>query len=145
MNESINIGPSPEEEADVEADFLRDYLERHPTPVVVPLESSPSFESLVADFEAKHSLEELLEIRTLSPELLGMFLKDRDVSGEVREWLLSVLSPEDVRRYRARSSAKIDLEPIAEALKTYSSGREAYMRLSRAVGMISGNEIDHER
>lgn len=145
MNEAMNMGPSPEEEAEAEADFLRDYLERHPTPVFVQLESSPSFESLVADFEAKHSLEELLEIRTLSPELLGMFLKDRDNTEEVIEWLASALSPEDARRYQARSSAKIDLEPIVEALKTYSSRREAYMKLSRAVGMISGNEIDHER
>lgn len=142
MNESINIGPSPEEEA--EADFLRDYLERHPTPVFVQLESSPSFESLVADFEAKHSLDELLEIKSLSPELLGMFLKDRGNTEEVIDWLASALLPEDVRRYRARSSAKIDLEPIAEALKTYSNGREAYMKLSRAVGYIIGNEVVHE-
>ncbi len=145
MNESMNFGSGQENQEEEDNARCADYLERHPTPVFVQLESSPDFESLVADFEKKHSLDELLEIGQLSAGLFGMFSKDRDVPEETIEWLVSALSPEDAQRYRARTSAKQDLKPIVEALKSHSSGREAYMKLSRAVGMISGNEVVHDR
>lgn len=135
MNEET---PNPQElkrlRDQKEADQLADYLIRHPN--LDPLPSSlaeqarTEFDSLIASFESKYPLEELHSITDLTPQE----------------------APNHPLREPARV-ALIDIVKILNKLKAtygetspeYQSIKEKYVRLSRAVGMINKNKVDHNR
>ena len=135
MNENALENPgdglTPEQLAEYEA-----YMADHPEVVVPPesrrdcAEEMQQFNDLVEAFEAKHPIEELYGI--------------------------TVLAPADAPFHPTREPARVDLGPIVaklNALKEETNISEdafgdlelRYKRLSRAVGMISGGRVDHER
>lgn len=88
------------------------------------------FDELIASFEAMHSLEELHAIIDLKPE--------------------------DAPKYPVRESAKAALIPIVAKLNALEADptipaekiqelNDKYRRLSRAVGIINRNKVDHNR
>lgn len=88
------------------------------------------FEEMIATFESAHSLSDL--------------------------HLIIDLKPEDAAKYPLRESAKAALIPIVAKLnrlkketniapEKYEELRIKYMRLSRAVGIINNNKVDHNR
>lgn len=119
-------------------------------------EGKEQFEELLESFELVHSLEELHAIVDLSPGLHALFADDQDMSVEEIELAIKNLSPEDARAYRARTSAKKDLIPLAPIVEQMNQFdkigmlpekdkalRARYMRLSRAVGFINKGKIRH--
>ncbi len=88
------------------------------------------FEEILTSFELNHSLAEL--------------------------HLITDLTPEDAPKYPLRESAKAALTPIVAKLnilknetnikpEQYEALKAKYTRLSRAVGMIHNNKVDHNR
>jgi hypothetical protein len=89
------------------------------------------FKELIALFESKHSLSELNAIKKLTPE--------------------------EARMHPVREPARLDLIPIVALLNTLQNETNIspeqfdelkfgeYMTLSRAVGMINNNKVDHDR
>ena len=88
------------------------------------------FDSLIASFESKYSLAELHSIIDLTPQ--------------------------EAPNHPLREPARVALADIVEELNKlkdtygetsaeYKSIKEKYMRLSRAVGMINKNKVDHNR
>ena len=108
-----------------------EYLRTHPAPIVLPKDSPEGrtetirFEQMVERFKAEHPLEALTSIVDLDPK--------------------------DAPEHPIREPARKALIPIVESLNRlkgstdYERLREEYMVLSRAVGMISGGKVDHER
>jgi hypothetical protein len=130
------------------------------------------FKALVANFESRNDLEALNAIVELSPDLASMFehADDLDDPRRIRKNIAFfkrtnpgyvpiykakmvaiggiVLGPEDATKYKIRMAAKIDLIPIAEKLRSFSTRQDLkaeYLRLSRAVGIISNKRVDHDR
>ncbi|MDD2785878.1 MAG: hypothetical protein PHS79_03215 [Patescibacteria group bacterium] len=119
-----------EEQAAQAAAFLEDY----PETVVTP-ENRRSceaeiaeFESLVSAFEVEHSLEALTAIVDLTPE--------------------------QAATHSIRQPAKLALNPIVALLNSIENNvseaefnelKARYKRLSRAVGIINKNKVDHNR
>lgn len=137
------MGPSPEELKRLEEEkegeeWCADFFLRHPEVKISPedlRECGPEiaeFQTLVSEFESKHSLEELHSIVDLTPELDALFTYSNDMSDEkiestvknftpeyaikYREKIAAikniVLSPEDAKIYKARIDAKNDLISI---------------------------------
>ena len=140
MNEKINRGLSPEEEkekeAQEEAELLEYNLARYPESIISPenlREAGPEiikFETLVTLFESAHSLVELNSI--------------------------SELTPQEASEHTTREPARVALYPIVELLdilknetnisvEKYEELKAKYKLLSRAVGMINNNKVDHNR
>jgi hypothetical protein len=140
MNETMNIGLSPEDkrrkQEQKDAELLADHLARHPEPVISPenlREAEPEiaqFESMIAVFESTHSLAELHSIINLTPA--------------------------EASKHPIREPARIALIPIVAMFNTlkketnispikYEELKAKYMRLSRAVGIINNNKVDHNR
>jgi hypothetical protein len=137
MNEKINMGLNPKEQQEREdAEQLADYLARHPEPVISKedlREAGPEiveFEAMVALFESMHSLEELYSIIELTP-------------GEAP-------------KHPTREPARVALIPIVAKLnilkketnitsEQHEELKAKYKRLSRAVGIINNNKVDHNR
>jgi hypothetical protein len=137
MNETLNIGPTPKEQQEREdAELLADYLSRHPESVTSKenlREAGPEiveFEAMITLFESMHSLEELHSIINLTP----------------------VEAP----KHPTREPARVALIPIVAKLNAlkketdiptekHDELKARYMRLSRAVGMINNNKVDHNR
>lgn len=140
MNETMNMGLSPEEkrrkQEQEDAELLADYLARHPEPVISPenlREAEPEiaqFESMITSFESTHSLTELNSIIDLSPQ--------------------------EAPKHAIREPARVALIPIVALLNTlkketnistekHEELKAKYRRLSRAVGMINNNRVDHDR
>ena len=137
MNETMEMGPNPEEQDGDE--LCADFLARHPEKVVLPeerRECGPEvarFEEMVASFESTHSLAELNSI--------------------------TILDPKGAPNHLVREPARLALGPINTLLEVleketdissdgYEELKARYRRLSRAVGMIDvlkGNRVDHER
>ena len=125
-SEQLAKNPTEEEQ-------LQQWLEDHPTPEVAPDElldyeqEITRFEEAIASFEAEYSLEALHSIIDLRPE--------------------------DVSQYPLREAAKAALIPIVKQLNSLIGMRpgeceklkEKYMKLSRAVGIINNNKVDHNR
>ena len=137
MNENINTTPNLKEQQEREdAEQLADYLARHPEPVISKenlREAGPEiieFEAMIALFESMHSLEELHSIIDLTPI--------------------------EASKHAIREPARVALIPIVAKLNTlkketnistekHEELKAKYRRLSRAVGMINNNKIDHNR
>lgn len=113
-------------------------------------------EFLINKFEKEHPLSELANIEVLSPELAKVFpkTKDKDVSPEDLEAAITLLSPEDKKRYELRTKAKEDLIPITKLLaflllETNISAEEynrlniSYLKLSSSVGMVNNGKVRH--
>ncbi len=96
-------------------------------------ESGPEiaeFKGMIATFEANYSIAELL--------------------------LIIDLTPKEAPNHPVREPARAALIPIVEKLNAIEKERnitpkelkelkEEYKRLSRAVGMINSNKVDHDR
>lgn len=149
-------------EAQAEEEMLQQWMKDHPeveVPAEARRESGPEiveFEQLVVSFESTHSLEKLHSIVDLTPELGALFKGDRDMSVEQRATAVSNLTSEDAEKYRTRTAARKDLEDICAmkvvlkeetniAPEKYRELKAAYVRLTRAVGIINNNVVDHER
>jgi hypothetical protein len=115
---------------------LADYLIRHPGLIISQenlREAEPEitqFESMITLFESTHSLSELNSVIDLSPQE----------------------APEHI----VREPARVALIPIVTILNTlkketnistekYEELKSKYLILSRAVGMINNNKVDHNR
>lgn len=137
MNEKINTGLSPKEQQEREdAEQLADYLARHPEPVISKenlRKAEPEiveFEAMITLFESMHSLEELHSIIDLTPT--------EALKHPIREPAKVALIPIVALLNTLRKETDISPEKIKEL-------KEKYMCLSRAVGMINKNKVDHER
>jgi|SRR3989344_6424184 len=140
MNETMNMGLSPEEkrrkQEQEDAELLADYLARHPEPVISQenlREVEPEitqFESMVTLFESTHSLSKL--------------------------HLIIDLTPQEAPKHAIREPARVALIPIVALLNTlkketnistkkHEELKAKYRRLSRAVGMINNNKVNHNR
>lgn len=116
------------------ADLLADYLIRHPNlePLSPELAEKvrEEFDSLISLFESKHSIEELHSITDLTPK--------EALNHPIRE-----PARVDLIEIEARLSK---LKPTyGEGSKEYQFIKEQYKRLSRAVGTINNNKVDHTR
>jgi hypothetical protein len=130
--------PSAEEQnlSEEQEDQYKQWMKDHPETVIAPEnlhECGPEiaeFEEMLASFELIHSLAEL--------------------------HLIINLRPEDAPKYPLRESAKTALIPIVAKLnilkketniapEKHEELKAKYMRLSRAVGMINNNKVDHNR
>jgi|GEM_PF-4837329 len=144
--------------------YMQWELEQRKSPVKelreVKSEEITMLETLFEQFEGSHSLAELNEITDLSPELSSLFRHNYDIIEAQRfeeiESILSQLSPEEQRNYKKRLAAKEALIPVRTAFDKI--GRETnispdeYRELKRkmdvlehAIGMISGNRVEHDR
>ncbi|MFA6076783.1 MAG: hypothetical protein WC735_01765 [Candidatus Paceibacterota bacterium] len=146
MNEGMNIGgsPSPEQlkrlekerQGKEDAERLADYLARHPEPVISPenlrdcAQEVTNFEFLVGIFESRFSLAELNSIIDLTPA--------------------------DAPKHPVREPARLALIPIVEKLNAlkketnispekFEELKAKYKIISRAVGIINKNKVDHDR
>ena len=114
----------------------KQWVEDHPETIIAPenlRECGPEiaeFEEMFDSFESTHSLAEL--------------------------HLIIDLKPEDASNYPLRESAKIALIPIVAMLNKLKEETNImpeklkeleakYRYLSRAVGIINGNKVDHTR
>jgi len=124
---------SPSEEQEEQ---YKQWMKDNPETVIAPedlRECGPEiaeFEEMLASFELTHSLAEL--------------------------HLIIDLKPEDAPKYPLRESAKAALIPIVAKLnilkketnivpEKHDELKAKYMHLSRAVGMINNNKVDHNR
>lgn len=137
MNEKILTPQELKQQQEREdAERLADYLARHPDPVISPenlREAGPEiaeFENMTASFELTHSLAELHSIVDLTAL--------------------------EASKHTIREPARVALIPIVAMLNTlkketnisptkYEEIKAKYKRLSRAVGMINKNKVDHDR
>jgi len=131
------MGPTPEENSEAEGEeMLAYYLSQNPDVVISPedlREAGPEiaqFENLITQFESRHDLEALHAITDLTPA--------------------------EAPNQPIREAAKIDLNPIVALFNTLEAEtniskvkrdelKEKYKILSRAVGMINNNKVDHTR
>jgi len=130
--------PNPEEQtlSEEQKEQYEQWMKDHPETVIAPedlRECGPEiaeFEEMLASFELIHSLAEL--------------------------HLIIDLKPEDASKYPLRESAKAALIPIVAKLnilkketniasEKHEELKAKYMHLSRAVGMINNNKVDHNR
>lgn len=88
------------------------------------------FEEMLLLFESEHSLAELSLIINLTPQ--------EAPNHPVREPARVALGPIVSRFNKLKKETDISLEKHEEL-------REKYMRLSRAVGIINNNKVDHDR
>ena len=137
MNEKILTPQELKQQQEREdAERLVDYLARHPDPVISPenlREAGPEiaeFEALVVSFESMHSLAELHSIIDLTPT--------------------------EAPKHAIREPARVALIPIVALLnilkketnisiEKHEELKAKYKQLSRAVGMINNNKVDHNR
>lgn len=128
--------PEPSEEQKEQEKRYEQWEKDHPETIIAPgdlRECGPEiakFKEMLDSFELMHSLAELHEIIDLKPE--------------------------NAPDHPSREPARVALIPIVEELnrlinetnitpEKYEELKERYMRLSRAVGIIHGNEVDHTR
>lgn len=141
MNEGINKNQNSKEQTKLEQDredteWKADYYARHPEPVISPenlREAGPEiaeFEAMVAKFESTYSLKELNAIVDLAPADASKHL--------VREPARLALIPIVAKLNALKKETNITTEKHDEL-------KEKYKRLSRSVGMINKNKVDHSR
>ena len=136
MNE-IYKGPNAEKQESQEGDDqYEQWMKDHPETATAPenkRECGPEiaeFEAMIASFESTYPLSELL--------------------------LIIDLTPNEAPKHPIREPAKNALIPIVALInkleketditsKKHEELRAKYMRLSRAVGIINGNKVDHNR
>lgn len=115
-------------------EWLAYYLAGNPEPVIENLREAgleiAELETMITSFESAHSLEAL--------------------------HLIIDLDPAEASKHPIREPAKLALIPIVAKLNIFKKEtnistekhnelKEKYMRISRAVGMINGNKVDHNR
>lgn len=133
----MHEGPSPEELKTQEQNAqYEQWMKDHPDIVIAPEDlrdcepEITKFEMMLESFELIHPLEELLMIVDLKPE--------------------------DAPKYPLRESAKAALIPIVKLMNVIKAEtnikperhdelKAKYRRLSRAVGMINNDRVDHNR
>jgi hypothetical protein len=171
MAESIGNTPPKDIEKNTQeeddAERLAAYLIMHPDQPIPKIEDETNdakFNRLVAEFENKYDLEELSAIEELSHDLMIMFqfADELSVPGHIERMLDTyrrhnpsyvsiyqakidsvraiVLTSGDTRKFEIRTAAKKDLILIHDI----GGRKEEYLRLSRAVGIISGNCVRHD-
>lgn len=130
--------PNAEEQnlSEEQEEQYKQWMKDHPETVIAPedlRECGPEiaeFEEMLASFELTHSLAEL--------------------------HLIIDLKPEDAPKYPLREAAKAALIPIFAKLnilkketniapEKHEELKEKYTHLSRAVGIINNNKVDHNR
>lgn len=130
--ENINEDISADEMARGEA-MAAEFYQETEVPQENRRECGPEvaeYEDLLASFEQTHNLEQLHAIIELTPE--------------------------DAPKNQLREPARLALYPIVTLLNTlkketnimtakHDELKEQYMKLSRAVGMINNNMVDHNR
>lgn len=162
MNEKIPTILTPEEqEKKDQEDRYEYYMLNHPEQKVSPedlKESGPKiaeFEEMIVSFECKHSLETLRLITEITPELKKLFLDESDMSVEQIESAINNLTPEDAEKYKTKTAARKDLNLIVKKMniletetnispEKYKKLNAKYIILSRAVGIVNGNKVDHD-
>ena len=98
-------------------------------------------------------------LRECGPEILEleeMFVSFESAHSLAELILIVDLTPEEAPNNSIRESARKDMVPIVSKLnklknetnivpEKYEELRAKYMRLSRAVGIINNNKVDHNR
>lgn len=135
MNENIpNLQELQKLREQEEAELLAGYLIYHPDPKPLPRDlvekTRAEFNSLVAEFELRFSLEGLHSIIDLTPEEA----KNHPLWGPANTALAKIV--EILNKLKAT---------YGETSLEYQSVKEKYMRLSRAVGILHNNTVDHTR
>lgn len=117
-----------------EEERYAEWMKAHPEkPPEVKRESGPEIEELeglFASFESEHSLADLLSIIDLTPE--------EAPNHPIREPAKKALNPIVVKLNKLEKETDISPEKLSEL-----KGR--YKHLSRAVGIINKNKVDHDR
>ena len=136
MNE-IYKGPNAEEQESQEGDDqYEQWIKDHPETVTAPenkRECGPEiaeFEAMIVSFESTYSLPELLLIIDLTP--------NEAPKHPIREPAKNALIPIVALMNKLEKETDITSEKHKEL-------RVKYMRLSRAVGIINRNKVDHNR
>ena len=136
MNE-VYKGPSAEElEQQAQNEQYEAWMSEHPELSVaseVLIECGPmivEFEGLISSFEATYSLDELHSIVDLTPE--------EAPNHPLREPAKKALIPVVDLLTKLKNKTDISTEKYEEL-------RMEYKKLSRAVGMINNNKVDHDR
>ena len=137
LEQSMNDSNAEEQKlSEEQEEQYEQWMKDHPETVIAPedlRECGPEiaeFEEMLALFELIHSLAEL--------------------------HLIIDLKPEDAPKYPLRESAKTALIPIIAKLnilkketniapEKHEELKAKYIRLSRAVGIINNNKVDHNR
>lgn len=140
MSEKMPIFPAPENkpETTVEysgeekaAQWLKDHQELVAVPEVLK-ESGPEiaqFEGMIAAFEAEHPLEQLHQIVDLTVE--------QAPHHPIREPARQALLPITPKLLALKRDTDI-------SEKKYEEMKALYKRLSRAVGAVRNNKVDHQ-
>jgi len=140
MSEKMPIFPAPENKPETTVEYSPEeqaaqWLKDHPELVAVPevlKESGPAiaeFEQMITAFEAEHPLEQLHQIVDLTVEQAP----HHPIREPARQALLSI-GPK-------LNAMKKDTD-ISE--EKYEEMRALYKRLSRAVGAVRNNKVDHQ-
>jgi len=137
MNERINTNLNPKEQQEREdAEHLVAHFVIHPEQLTTPAtlrEAGPEiveFEAMITLFESMHHLEELNSITNLTPV--------EAPKHPTREPARLALIPIVATLNALKKETNISPEKLEEV-------KAKYMRLSRAVGIINNNKVDHNR
>ncbi|MHB8831264.1 MAG: hypothetical protein ACYC44_04080 [Patescibacteria group bacterium] len=140
MNEKMPVFPAPENKPEKTVEYSGEeqaaqWLKDHPELVAVPevlKESGPEiaqFEEIIAAFEAEHPLEQLHQIVDLTVEQAP----HHPIREPARQALL-LITP---KLLALKRDADISEEK-------YEEMKALYKRLSRAVGAVRNNKVDHK-
>jgi len=136
MNEIYKEPKAEERNVQEDNDRYEQWMKDHPETVIAPenlRECGPEieeFEKMLKAFESEHSLEELSLIIDLTPE--------EAPNHPVREPAKKALVPIVAKLNILKNETNITAEKHDEL-------KAKYKRLSRAVGMINNNKVDHDR
>ena len=136
MSEMYKEPSAEEQTTQEENERYEQWMKDHPEIVIAPedlRECGPEimeFEEMIVSFESAHSLAALLSIIDFAPE--------------------------NVSKYPTRESAKLALIPIVAKLEILQKEtnispekceelKEKYRHISKAIGIINGNKVDHNR
>ncbi len=114
------------------------------------------FLRMVDEFMHNNSLERLNAVLDVSPALYDLLVHYKGWTAEKIETALTNLTPEDATKYKDRLTANNDLIPIVALMNKieketditqaeFAKLEDAYKKLSRAVGIINNNKVDHTR
>ena len=119
-----------------ESDQYKQWMNDHPETETAPenlRECGPEvaeLEEMLVSFESVHSLAELLFIINLTPQEAP----NHPIREPARKALIPIVAKLNILK------KETNILP-----EKYEELREKYMRLSRAVGIINNNKVDHNR
>lgn len=142
--------------AQEELEFLEHHIETHLEQFpAVPENRDPSLEiarveTLLSEFESKHSLENLNNVVDISENLSKVFLHKYHMAKEGLAYAVFNLSDEDREKFNIRNDAQEDLKEINSLINTlrqetnipeeeFNKIYNSYRVLSKAVGYLSKN------